>query len=84
MVSAAAELAAQAFTVHSVVKVKKPFVAIAPGNTISRREEGDYNVVENVIDKPVQFTMVEGGKYTTSIEEKRGERTFASPPTVSE
>jgi Peptidase family M1 domain len=51
------------FTVHSVVKVKKPFVPIVPGNTIARREEGDYNVVENVIDKPVNFPVVHAGKY---------------------
>lgn len=67
--------AGQAFTVHSIVKVKKPFVAFAPGNTIGRREEGDYNVVENVVDKPVQFTMVQAGKYST-YEEKRGDRTI--------
>ncbi|MEA2329666.1 MAG: hypothetical protein QOE68_4625 [Thermoanaerobaculia bacterium] len=67
------QLAGQAYTVHSVLRVKKPFIGIAPGTTISRRDEGDYNVVENVLDKPVQFTMVEGGKYNLS-EEKRGER----------
>ncbi len=57
-------LAGMAFTVHSLVRVKKPFVPIAPGNTIARKDEGDYNVVENVIDKPVQFTVVQAGKYT--------------------
>jgi hypothetical protein len=69
------ELNGCAFTVHSILKVKKPFIGIAPGNTISRRDEGDYGIVENVIDKPVQFTTVEGGKYTT-YEEKRGARTI--------
>lgn len=68
------QLSAQAYTVHSVIKVKKPFVAIAPGNTVARREEGDFNVVENIIDKPVQFTMIQAGKYTIS-EQKEGERT---------
>src|SRR6185436_19207533 len=48
-------------------------VPIAPGNTIARREEGDYNVVENVIDKPVQFTMIQAGKYNMS-ETKHGDR----------
>ncbi|HEV7426521.1 MAG TPA: M1 family aminopeptidase [Thermoanaerobaculia bacterium] len=69
------QLAGQAYTVHSVLRIKKPFIGIAPGNTVSRRDEGDYNVVENVLDKPVEFTMVEGGKYNLS-EEKRGERTI--------
>src|SRR3954453_23833219 len=57
------ELNGCAFTIHSVLKVKKPFIGIAPGNTISRRDEGDYNIVENVVDKPVQFATAEGGKY---------------------
>jgi len=66
---------ASAFTVHSLVKVKKPFVPFTPGKTLVRKEEGDYNVVETVIDKPVQFTMVQAGKYLL-YEEKRGDRTI--------
>jgi hypothetical protein len=65
----------QSFTVHSVVKVKKPFIAFAPGTTVKRAEEGDFNVVENVLDKPVQFTTVQAGKYVV-YEEKQGERTI--------
>lgn len=57
-------LAGMGYTVHSLVKVKKPFIPIAPGKTVARREEGDYNVVENVIDRPVTFTVVQAGKYT--------------------
>jgi hypothetical protein len=62
------------FTVHSIVKVKKPFIPIAPGNTVARKEEGDYNVVENVVDKPINFPNVHAGKYNF-IEEKRGDLT---------
>ncbi|HXH41001.1 MAG TPA: hypothetical protein VNN08_20405, partial [Thermoanaerobaculia bacterium] len=69
------QLNAQAYTVHSVLRIKKPFIGMAPGNTVSRRDEGDYNIVENVIDKPVQFTMVEAGKYNI-YEQKRGELTI--------
>lgn len=69
------EWSGQAFTVHSLVKVKKPFIAFAPGTTVKRGEEGDYNVVENVLDKPVQFTTVQAGKYVV-YEEKKGERTI--------
>ncbi|MEA2239580.1 MAG: hypothetical protein QOC81_4304 [Thermoanaerobaculia bacterium] len=63
------------FTVHSVIKVKKPFIPIAQGTTIVRKEEGDYNVVENVVDKPIAFPIVEGGKYHI-VEEKRKDRTI--------
>jgi aminopeptidase N len=60
--------------VHSVARVRKPFVPITPGTTVRRGEEGDYNVVESVIEKPIQFTMVQAGKYTM-YDDKRGERT---------
>ncbi|MEA2166120.1 MAG: hypothetical protein QOK37_4247 [Thermoanaerobaculia bacterium] len=69
------QLAAQAYTVHSVVKIRKPFLGLAPGDTIGRHEEGDFNVVENVIDKPVQFIMLEGGKYNL-YEQKLAGRTI--------
>ena len=68
------QLAAMAFTVHSVARVRRPFVPMTPGNTVRRFEDGDYNVVESVIDKPVQFTMVQAGKYTM-YDDKRGDRT---------
>jgi hypothetical protein len=59
----------------ALADARKPFIGIAPGDTVSRRDEGDYNIVENVVDKPVQFTMVEAGKYNL-YEQKRGERTI--------
>ena len=62
----------QYFTVHSLIKVKKPFVALAPGTTVRRAEEGEYNVVENVIDKPVQFAVVHAGKYELYEEKRAG------------
>ncbi len=61
------------FTVHSLIKLKKPFLPIAQGTTVVRKEEGDYNVVENVVDKPIDFPIVEGGKYHI-VEEKRNDR----------
>ena len=60
-----------AYTVHSIVRVKKPFIPLTPGDVVSRREDGDYNVVD--INKPVQFTTVQAGKYTI-YDDKRGER----------
>lgn len=57
------DLNGQFYTIHSTVKVKKPFIAFAPGETIRRFEEGELNGVENRIDKPVQFAVVLAGKY---------------------
>ena len=57
------DLNGQYYTIHSVVKVKKPHVAFAPGVTVRKGEEGDYNVIETKLDKPVQFAVVHGGKY---------------------
>ncbi|HEX2834764.1 MAG TPA: M1 family aminopeptidase [Thermoanaerobaculia bacterium] len=66
------DLVEQYYTVHSTVKVKKPFVAFAPGKTVRRGEEGDFNVVENMIDKPVQFAVVHAGKYYAEEETRNG------------
>jgi hypothetical protein len=54
----------QFYTLHSIVKVKKPWLAYAPGETVTRREEGDFNVVESTIKKPVQFAVAHAGAYT--------------------
>ncbi len=63
------ELNGRHYTIHSIVKVKKPWVAFATGDLVARTEEGDYNVYENAIDKPVIFAVVHAGKYTV-FEEK--------------
>lgn len=57
------ELNGQYYTIHSTVKVRKPNVAFAPGVTVRKAEEGEYNVIETRVDKPVQFAVVHGGKY---------------------
>jgi Peptidase family M1 domain len=62
----------QFYTLHSLIKVKKPFIALAPGTTVRRGEEGDYNVVENRLDKPVQFAVVHAGKYEIYEEKRNG------------
>ncbi|HYC60156.1 MAG TPA: M1 family aminopeptidase [Thermoanaerobaculia bacterium] len=66
------ELNGQYYTIHSTVKVKKPYIAFAPGETVRRVEEGDYNVVENKIDKPVQFAVVLAGRYFYEEETQNG------------
>lgn len=73
------EMNGQFYTVHSIVKVKKPWVAFATGNTVSRTEEGDYNVFEHSIDKPLQFAVVHAGKYTVT-EEKFDDLTIRVAP----
>jgi hypothetical protein len=57
------ELGEQYYTWHSTVRVKKPFIPLAPGTTIRRVEEGDYNLVETKLDKPVQFASLLAGRY---------------------
>jgi hypothetical protein len=69
------DLNGQYYTVHSLVKVKQPYTAFAPGDTIARTREGDYNVVENRLDKPVQFAVVLAGKYGV-FEEKHEDVTI--------
>jgi hypothetical protein len=65
-------LTGQYYRVHSVVKVKKPWVPLVPGDTVRRAEEGDFNVVENRIDKPVQFAVAMAGKYSYEEETRNG------------
>ncbi|MEO8191744.1 MAG: M1 family aminopeptidase [Acidobacteriota bacterium] len=65
-------LAGQYYTFHARVKVKKPFVAFAPGKTIARSSEGDFNVVETDVAEPVQFAVVLAGRYEFEEETRNG------------
>jgi hypothetical protein len=66
------DLNGQYFTWHAVVRVKKPFVPFASGVTVSRKSEGDDNIVETRTDKPVQFPAVLAGKYEVREETREG------------
>jgi hypothetical protein len=66
------ELSGQYYTIHSTVKVRKPFIPFAPGETVSRTTEGDYNVIVNKLEKPVQFAVVLAGKYAYEEETRNG------------
>ena len=66
------DLAGQYYTVHCTVKVRKPFIPFAPGKTVRRVEEGEFNVLETRVDKPVQFMVVLAGKYGYEEETKNG------------
>lgn len=63
-----------AMTVHGIAKVKN-FVPFAGGKTISRKTEGDYNILETQIDQPVSTAFVAAGKYFFE-EEKHGNVTI--------
>jgi aminopeptidase N len=63
-------LAGQLYTFHATVRVKKPFVPFAPGRTIRRVEEGDENLLETRVDKPICFAVILAGRYTIHEEVK--------------
>ncbi len=67
-----ADLSGQHYTVHATVKVKKPFVPLVPGKTVRRVEEGEWNVLETRLDRPVQFMVVLAGKYAFEEETEEG------------
>lgn len=66
------ELGEQYYTFHATTRVKKPFIALSPGTTIRRAEDGDYNLVETKIDHPVQFASILAGKYYFEEETRDG------------
>jgi hypothetical protein len=66
------DLGGQYCKIHTTVKVKKPFVPFVPGKTVRRVEEGDYNVLETRLDKPVQFMVVLAGKYSFKEDTQNG------------
>ncbi len=66
------DLSGQYYTVHCTVKVKKPFVPFAPGKTIRRATEGDFNILETRVEKPVQFMVILAGKYSFEEETRNG------------
>ena len=66
------DLSGQYYTVHCTVKVKKPFVPFAPGKTVRRVTEGDSNILETRVEKPVQFMVILAGKYSFEEEIRNG------------
>lgn len=66
------ELGEQYYTFHAVVRIQKPWIALSPGVTIRRGEEGNYNVVETKIEQPVQFASILGGRYYFGEDTRNG------------
>ncbi len=58
----------------AVVRAKKPLIPIAPGTTLRRFEDGEWNGVEAVIDTAEPFHTIVAGKYTLFEEAKGGVR----------
>ena len=57
---------------RAVVRARKPLVPIAPGKTVRRFEDGEWNAVETVIETKVPFQAILAGKYTFFEETKGG------------
>ena len=55
-------LAGQFYTFHATVRVKKPFVPFAPGKTVRRTTDGDENLLETRVDKPICFAVILAGR----------------------
>lgn len=66
------DMGEQYYTWRAVVRVPRPFVPFSSGTTVSRRSEGEANVVETRIDKPVQFAVVLAGRYESEDETRNG------------
>jgi hypothetical protein len=64
--------AGQFYTFHATVRVQKPYVAFAPGKTIRRGVEGDENVVETRVDKPICWVAILAGNYTIQEQVQHG------------
>ncbi len=62
----------QFYTFHAVVRVKKPFVPFAPGTTVRRAAEGDENVLETRVDKPIRFAPILAGQYELQEDVRQG------------
>lgn len=66
------EVGGQYYTFHALIRVKKPFVPFAPGVTVRRVAEGDENILETRVDKPIQFAVILAGKYEVEQEVRGG------------
>ena len=61
------------FTVKARVKTKAPWLAIVGGATITRRQEGGYNIVESSLDKPVGYYTILGADYKLREQTRDGQ-----------
>lgn len=57
------DLAGQAYTVRASVRVRKPYVPLVPGTPVRRVDEGGETLLETRIDRPVQFFVMDAGRF---------------------
>ena len=57
---------------RSVVRAKKPLLPFASGETVRRAEDGEWNLVETRLDRPVPFVTVLAGAYSVQEETQDG------------
>ncbi len=57
---------------HAVIKVKKPWIAIACGRTVRRWQEGDINCLEAREELPISFPFGVVGKFSGEELERAG------------
>ena len=57
------DLSASAYTWKCTVRVRKPFVPIASGSVVARKEEKDWNALTTELDHPAFLPVVLAGSY---------------------
>lgn len=57
---------------RGVVRARRPFVPFASGETVRRAVDGEWNLVETRLDRPVPFVAVVAGAYTIQEETQDG------------
>ena len=66
------EMDGQAYTVHALLQTRKDDVPVACGRTVRRQISENGNLLEVVIDKPIQFFTVMAGAYSFTEDTQDG------------
>ena len=66
------EMDGQAYTVHALLQTRKDDVPVACGRTVRRQTSENGNLLEVVIDKPIQFFTVMAGAYSFTEDTQDG------------
>lgn len=60
------------FTATAKIRCEKPFTPLASGRVLSRREEGNFHVLETQLDQPTQAFFIVAGNYYFDEETRNG------------
>lgn len=66
------DLAGQSYTVHALLRTHKDDIPVACGTTVRREQSDQGNLLEVVIDKPIQFFTVMAGAYALTEDTQDG------------